>query len=56
MLSKQKPWFQVGASDRQILNRRVEAVRLLFDRDPELLARLRLLTFDFTTGELLETP
>jgi hypothetical protein len=55
MLSKQKPWFQVGASDRQILNRRVEAVRLLFERDPELLARLHQLTFDFTTGELQET-
>jgi len=55
MLSKQKPWFRVSERERQVLNRRVESVRLLFERDPELLARLRCLTFDFTTGELLES-
>jgi len=55
MLSKQKSWFQVGESERQILNWRVEAVRLLFARDPELLKRLRRLTYDFSTGELRES-
>ena len=55
MLSKPKPWFKVGESLRQILNRRVEAVRLLFERDPELLKRLRRLSYDFSTGELRES-
>jgi hypothetical protein len=55
MLSKQKPWFRVGESERQILNQRIEAVRLLFENDPELLKRLRRLTYTFATGELRES-
>ena len=53
-LSKQKPWFQIPESGRGILNQRVEAVRLLFESQPELLTRLRELKFNFATGELTE--
>ena len=52
MLSKQKSWFSLSESDRQIMNQRVEAVRLLFEKDPGLLSRLRSLRFDFETGDL----
>ncbi len=53
-LSKQKPWFQIPESGRGILNQRVEAVRLLFESQPELLTRLQELKFNFATGELTE--
>ncbi|MBP6600293.1 MAG: hypothetical protein KA250_00725 [Verrucomicrobiales bacterium] len=52
MLSKQRPWFSLSESDRQIMNQRVEAVRLLFEKNPALLSRLRSLRFDFETGKL----
>lgn len=52
MLSKQKPWFRVSESERQIVNRRVESVRLLFESDPDLLVRLRRLSYNLETGEL----
>ncbi len=52
LLSKQTSWFQAPPGDRQVLNRRIEAVRMLFERDPDLLKRLNALKFDFTTGEL----
>ena len=53
LLSKQKPWFQLPTAERQVLNQRIEAVRLLFERDPSLLARLSALQFDLETGELI---
>lgn len=53
LLCKQPSWWQIGNnSDRKIINRRIEAVRLLFERDPDLLRRLQGMTFDFETGEL----
>lgn len=49
-------WFQVPERDRQVLNRRVESVRLLFEQDPSILARLRQLTYSFADGGLAERP
>jgi hypothetical protein len=54
LLSRQQPWFQVPDTDRQVLNRRVESVRLFFQRRPEVLARLRRLGYDLETGTLRE--
>ncbi len=53
MLAKQRPWWQLSIGERQVLNQRIEAVRMLFERDPDLLARLTELKFDFSTGELI---
>lgn len=45
-------WSTVSSTDRRILIHRVTAVRRLFERNPDLLQRLRSLTFDFRTGRL----
>ncbi len=50
--TRNKWWSRISSSDRKILGQRVAAVQELFERDPELLRRLRSLTFDFRSGQL----
>jgi hypothetical protein len=49
-------WFKVPERDRQVLNRRVESVRLLCEANPELMPRLRQLTYRFADGAIEEGP
>ena len=51
-ICKNPSWFNVPESDRQVLNRRIESVRLLCEADPTLLPRLRKLTYRFSDGTL----
>jgi hypothetical protein len=48
-------WFHIPEGDRQVLNRRIESVRLLCEADPHLLPRLRQMTYRFESGTLQES-
>lgn len=45
-------WCKIPEGDRQVLNRRIESVRLLFEADPTVLPRLRQLDYRFADGSL----
>jgi hypothetical protein len=55
LICKSPAWFKVPEGDRQVLNRRVESVRLLCEADPTLLPRLRQLTYNIADGALTVT-
>jgi hypothetical protein len=55
LICKSPAWFKVPEGDRQVLNRRVESVRLLCEADPTLLPRLRQLTYNIADGTLTVT-
>jgi len=54
LICKSPSWFKVPERDRQVLNRRVESVRLLFEAEPGILSRLRQLSYQVADGTLRE--
>lgn len=56
LICKNPTWLQLPERDRQVLNRRVESVRLLFEERPSLRERLRKLNYRLADGALLERP